>query len=113
MIKSFRKIHDIKTKFMDGEAVDMPKIVGLEVTKFGLVKFPLLFSDAKKLVKVATPLRTTTSSELFRPGRSTVNTFTLDPAKINIKNPEWNSKLNELVKKIAQGLGCLDDIEAS
>lgn len=102
LVEILKKINEIDIYYVDGEACDLPKIIGFEIDGLGLVNFPLLEDDVKKLEKNGSARRVDNSTGL---------TFQLDPSQVKIKNPSWNVKLNDLVKRMGDTLGCQEEIE--
>lgn len=96
---------------VEGEAFELPKSVGLEIKDFGRVSLPLLDPQATELIKVC-------QQAPYGKGHKTLvdvnvrDSFQLDPSLVSIKNPEWDSKLNDLVTRVAKGLGCQAKIKA-
>ena len=39
------------------------------------------------------------------------DSYQLDPEQIEIRNPEWDVKLKDLLFRVGQALGCKDKIE--
>ena len=97
---------------VDGEAYELPKLFGLEVDGFGPVSFPLVDPQGSNLIGEC-------QQTLFgKNGLTLVKTeqpcyFELDASRVRMRNPEWDVKLNELVRRVGKGLGCQEEIEVS
>jgi hypothetical protein len=87
---------------IEGRANEMPALIGLEIKDFGTVQLPFMFHQGKKLI------------ETFqnKDAPKTSNFCELEPSKIEIKNPEWKVKLDELVARVAKALRCYSECEA-
>lgn len=94
----------------DGEAAEMPKMLGLEVKRFGPVSLPLVDPQASELIKMCkrAPYGRNTHTLVDRAVR---DSYQLDPDQVSITNPEWKVKLERLVAHVAQTLGCQAPIE--
>lgn len=90
----------------------MPSTMGFEVEDFGPISFPIIQTEAKRLIKKCKPI-IFKSNEITRVGKSIRASYNLDPNSVEIKNPEWNAKLKELVTRVAKTLGCQNDIEVN
>lgn len=108
---SLKKTKSTGQYAFDGVASELPPLLGLEIKNFGPVSLPLYEEQAEKLIKVCeqAPFGRNEKTLLDTNVR---DSYQLDPSHVKIKNPTWNVKLNELVARIAKGLGCLSDIEA-
>jgi hypothetical protein len=70
----------------------------------GQLSFPLSEHQVQDLIKVCT------QATFGLDGKDIVDTnvrdsYQLDPSQIEIKNPEWNNKLNLLVKRVVKEIG--------
>lgn len=97
---------------VEGRANELPSIIGLEISEFGHVLFPFMDSQATKLIKICQKVITHDQKKQILSEKNARDSYQLDPSEIRIENPEWNVKLNELVSRVAKGLGCLADCEA-
>lgn len=96
---------------VEGEAFEMPTMLGLEVDTFGPVCFPLVDPQARNLIASACQQSLFDKNGLPFAKAEMPCFYYIDAAKVKINNPVWKGRLNELVKRIAQRLGCLDDVE--
>ena len=94
-----------------GEANDLPVSLQLHVQNLGEIKLPLRDPQAKELIKACkqAPYGKNYKTLVDKTVR---DTFQLEPSQIEIKNPEWNAKMNSLVDKVARDLGCAGRVEA-
>jgi hypothetical protein len=95
---------------VDGEASEMPKIVGLEVKNFGPVSLPLRDPQASALINLCQKAPYGYNQQTLI-DQNVRDSYQLDPSLIEITNPEWNVKLNDLVARVAKGLGCHAKVE--
>ena len=95
---------------VEGEAFEMPTMLGLEVNNFGPISLPLMDPQASNLIKICkqAPFGKHEKTLLDKNVR---DSFQLEPDQIKINNPEWNVKLKDLLKRISKGLGCSSQIE--
>jgi hypothetical protein len=89
---------------LEGQANELPSLIGLEIKDFGPVLLPFMDPQASKLIEICQQAPFGRNKQaLF---------YQLDSSAINITNPAWNVKLKELISRVAKGLGCLSEIEA-
>ena len=79
---------------VNGEAVELPKILGLEVKELGLVNLPLLEYDAKRLLQISTPI-THKNKHFFNKRKA---------KKINNNNNKNNKKLYRITKNMTDNV---------
>lgn len=96
---------------VEGEAFELPCCIGLEVQNFGPVSFPLTDATASELIKVIGLNKNTKGRKSQLKIEAAKTRFELKPDRVRIGNPEWEVKLNELAKRVADGLGCHGNIE--
>lgn len=86
-------------------------MLGLWIKDFGCVSLPLNAIQADELIKKCTQapyghnFNTLINTEVR-------DSYQLDPSSLEIKNPDWPSKLQELVDKVCIELGCQGKAEA-
>lgn len=97
---------------VEGVASELPNSIGLEVENFGKVHFPLEEAQAKELIKVCT-LAPFGKNELTLYDKKVRDSYQLDPSQVTINSRNWETKLNQLVKRVGVALGCQDEIEVS
>ena len=97
---------------VDGEATEMPKIVGLEVKDFGPVSLPLRDPQASALINLCQKAPYGFNQKTLI-DQNVRDSYQLDPSRVEITNPEWNVKLNDLVARVAKGLGCHAKVEVT
>lgn len=95
---------------VDGEAFELPTMIGLEVNGFGSVSLPLVDAQAKKLVKMCDKQHLQGD---LPPKLIVYSYYELNPRQVQITNSEWKKKLKELVNRVGKRLGCQDEIEVS
>jgi len=81
---------------ISGEATELPQHPGIHIKNFGPISLPLLENQSKELMKK------------FK----SKDTLQFEPSSIEIRNPEWQSKLQELVNRACAQLGCKGKVEA-
>lgn len=88
---------------VNGEAEKLPKIIGLDVENFGPVSFPLVDPQAKSFIKICKPalFKQINGRTKYIPG-----CYQLEPDRLRIVNKDWTYKLNGLVEKVKEDLGC-------
>lgn len=94
----------------EGEAVDLPCMLGLEIKDFGVVSLPFQDPQASELIKRCQQAPYGKNSKTLV-DRNVRDSYQLDPSQFTINNPDWHTKLNEVVSKVEQGLGCEAKIE--
>lgn len=97
---------------VDGEASEMPKIVGLEVKDFGPVSLPLRDPQASALINLCQKAPYGYNQKTLI-DQNVRDSYQLDPSRVEITNPEWHVKLNDLVARVAKGLGCHAKVEVT
>ena len=112
---------DILDEFViEDEAVELPKEVSLEVENFGFVRFPPL--DDEQLTSfiefcsthgVKNEFKAMSPSQEFFLHLSLPQSYALSPAQVKIADPQWDEKLSQLLKRIAQQAGVKDEIEVN
>jgi hypothetical protein len=95
----------------DGEATELPTMMGLEVKGFGLVHLPLTDLQAKKLIGVCKQAPYGKNQQTLI-DKNVRDSYQLSPSSIKIGNKTWNAKLKELVARVSKGLGCVPKVEA-
>ncbi|RMZ94041.1 hypothetical protein BpHYR1_037368, partial [Brachionus plicatilis] len=94
-----------------GEASELPTMLGLHIKDFGDVSLPINALQAEELIKkcARAPYGHNFDTLVNREVR---DSYQLEPSTIEIKNPEWSSKLQELVDRVCTQLGCKGKAEA-
>lgn len=96
---------------VDGEAVELPSSIGLEVKGFGEVKLPLEDPQASELIEKVCKLAPFGKDELTLYDKNVRDSYQIDPAQVTISKRQWNNKLDHLVKRVGLALGCHDEIQ--
>ena len=93
-----------------GEATELPSQPGLQINQIGLVPLPL--EDAKAVEIINEFKKTSKKSRSCRQQQqqpsSSSSIFELDASSFQLKNPDWNKKLETLLARVAKTLGCGD-----
>lgn len=107
-----KKVNGTGKSSVAGEAYELPTLIGLEVNEFGPVSFPFVDPQATELIKICkqAPYGQNEKTILDKNVR---DSFQLDPVHFSIKNLTWKEKLNKLVSRVAEDLGCKAEIEAN
>jgi len=88
-----------------GEANELPVMLGLFVKQFGYISLPLYDQQAENLIQHYTKNTDTSTSE-------SESMLKLGEDSIKIQNPEWSSKLQELVDRVTGQLAVKGKAEA-
>lgn len=81
-----------------------PCFPGLEIDNVGRIGFPLSTDQAKKIIKQC-------SQAPYGKGEKTIvdtkvrSTWQLEPEQVQLKNPEWDVKIEQAVKNIQEQFG--------
>lgn len=110
---TLRKCENMGEFSVEGEAFEMPTMLGLEIDTFGPVCFPLVDPQARNLIANVCQQSLFDKNGVPFAKVEMPCFYYIDAAKVKINNPVWNGRLNELVKRVAQRLGCLDDVEVN
>lgn len=94
-----------------GESKGLPQIPGLVVKGYGHLSFPMNELQANKLIEIFKPAPYGFGYHTLV-NKTVRDTYQLEPSEFEIKNEEWNTNLNDLVKKVGDELGCKGGIEA-
>jgi len=95
---------NFKGKFALSHTFSSTPLPVLYIQGIGVIGFPLSDSNAKLIESAATQAP-------FGKGTETVvdttvrDTFEINPDKFSFKNPDWPGFLQEVIKKVADGLG--------
>ena len=96
---------------IEGVANELPCTLGLEVEGFGPISLPLIDPQASKLIERCAQAPYGKDFETLV-DRKVRDSFQLEPSQFKIRNPNWQKKLDELLVRVAKGLGCQQKIEA-
>lgn len=107
-IKNLRILHKIlqnnhlliAKEYVKGLSKSLPSILGLNIKKIGPISLPIQEYQAEKVIN---------QSSVCKQGK---NAYEIQASKITIENEEWQEKLNNLVYKIKDKLGCSDECVA-
>lgn len=91
---------------VQGEAHELPVMLGLEVNGFGRVGLPFCDPQASELIKMC--------KQAEKIDHDVLSPVQLDASQVRIKNHhEWESKLKEFLKRVGKSLGCQHEIEVN
>lgn len=96
-----RRITAAGNIFFEGEAYEMPCMAGLEIHGFGQLSLPLKGNEGDELFRICQEIN----------GNNERDFSSLKASQFTITNPEWQDRLNELLERVAKGLGCQAEIE--
>lgn len=94
----------------EGEAPELPCMLGLEIKDFGVVSLPFQDPQASELIKRCEQAPFGKNSKTLV-DKAVRDSYQLDPSQFKINNPDWSKKLDEVVSRVEQGLGCEAKIE--
>lgn len=94
--RSLSMSHLAGESIIEGQATQLPCILNLELRN---IKVPLPLNDDNKL-----PRMINNDNDDHNGDYSSIQEF--KPNEVLIRNPTWNDKLHEFVRKLAIGLGC-------
>lgn len=100
--KLLKSVETTQNNTLQGEAFELPIIIGLELDNFGPVSFPLTDSDGFKVMQFC---------QRSRPDTSDMNTLEIDPSKVKIVNPDWEQRIGQLSNRVAIELGYKGEIK--
>lgn len=93
------------TRFaVDGEAFELPSVIGINVKDFGELSLPLKDPQASDLVKRCSQSSFGKNSETCL-DTNVRDSYHLEPSQFKIDHPDWDKKLQQLVSRVAIELG--------
>ena len=95
---------------VDGEANELPTLLDLNVKDYGPVSLPLVEAQAKELINVCQQAPYGRNMDTLV-DTNVRDSYQLDPEQVEIRHPEWGTKLQVLVDRVGKALGCQDKIE--
>lgn len=90
---------------VSGEANELPTQLGLYVKNVGVISTPLTEYTANELIKVSSQAPYGLNDQTLV-DTNVRDSYQIQPDQIEIKNPEWNAKLDLLVQRVSKELGC-------
>lgn len=99
-LKNFK----ILDKWIEGEANELPSLNGLNIDKFGPVRFPFGGEQADSLIEMCEKKLHTTKNENVDASDQRTS-YQIDPNEFMFKNPIWKDSLEKLVSRITLNFG--------
>lgn len=97
-------LKQVETSAVDGEAYELPSIIGINVNDFGELSLPLKDPQASDLIKRCQQCPFGKDSKKCL-DTNVRDSYQLEPSQFTINHPDWNKKLQELVSRVAIELG--------
>ena len=90
------------TRFaVDGEAYELPSVIGIDINDFGQLSLPLKDPQASELIMRCEQSSIGKDSEKCLES----NSYQLESSQFKINHPDWDKKLQQLVSRVAIELG--------
>ena len=97
-------LKQVETSAVDGEAYELPSIIGINVNDFGELSLPLKDPQASDLIKRCQQCPFGKDSKKCL-DTNVRDSYQLEPSQFKINHPDWDKKLQELVSRVAIELG--------
>lgn len=100
-----KKVDTERVFAIEGDAIQLPQNIEIEISEIGTLSFPL----SKEQIGVLIEKSETTT---FGKNKTIQHSYQFPASRINIKNPDWDQRLDDLLDKICQRMSFLGRIEA-